>query len=116
LASHLIEVMSDGIGIAQPFMLLEFAARTVKSVLVLLSAIGRISVATRWFLQVSAGQVPDGEVASGDKATSGNKVGPVYLYRHPSSQVDGRQVHRSHRFGQILIASPACDYLNTGKV
>ena len=29
-----------------------------------------------------AEQVPDGEVASGDKATSGNKVSPVYLYRH----------------------------------
>ena len=44
--------LSDGIGIVQPFTLLEFAVRTVKSVLALLSAIGRISVATRWFVQV----------------------------------------------------------------
>ena len=39
-------------GTIQPFVLLEFAVRTVKSVLVLLSAIGRISVATHWFVQV----------------------------------------------------------------
>ena len=32
--------------------LLEFAVRMVKSVLIPLSAIGRISVPTRWFIQV----------------------------------------------------------------
>ena len=32
-----------------------------------------------------------------------------------ATQVDGRQVHPSHRFGQNLITSPACDYLNTRK-
>ena len=46
--------MSDGIGIAQPFTLLEVAVRTAKSVLALLSAIGRISVPTRWFRTGSA--------------------------------------------------------------
>jgi len=50
------DVVSDGIGIAQPFTLfLEFPVHlggTVKSVLVLLSAIGRISVATRRFVQI----------------------------------------------------------------
>jgi hypothetical protein len=44
--------MSDGIGIVQPYTLLEFAVRTAKSVLALLSAIGRIWVATRRFVQV----------------------------------------------------------------
>jgi hypothetical protein len=42
----------NGIGIVQPFILLEFAVRTVKPVLARLSAIGHISVATRWFVQV----------------------------------------------------------------
>jgi len=44
--------LSGGIGIVQPFVLLEFAVRTVKSVLALLSAIGRTSIATRWFGRV----------------------------------------------------------------
>jgi hypothetical protein len=39
----------------------------------------------------------------------------IYKYQL-ATQVDRRQVHPSHRFGQILIASLACDYLNTGKV
>jgi len=45
------KIVSDGIGILQPFILLEFAVRTAKSVLARLSAIGRVSVATRWFVQ-----------------------------------------------------------------
>jgi len=45
-------LMLDGVGIVQPFILLEFAVRTVKFVLARLSAIGRVSVATRWFEQV----------------------------------------------------------------
>ena len=67
---------------------MEFAVRTAKSVLSLLSAIGHISVATRRFVRSyrfsytevtkgSAGQAPGSEVASGGKA------GPVYIYRHP---------------------------------
>jgi hypothetical protein len=44
---------------------------------------------TRGFVQViegaegSAGQVLDAEVASGDRAASGSKVSPAYIYRHP---------------------------------
>ena len=49
-------LVSDGIEIVQPFILLEFAVRTVKSVLARLSAISRISVATRWFVQVQLGR------------------------------------------------------------
>jgi hypothetical protein len=45
------DVLSDGIGIVQPFTLLEFAVRMAKSVLALLSAIGHISVTTRQFVQ-----------------------------------------------------------------
>jgi hypothetical protein len=59
------------------------------------------------YRDAAAGQVPCAEVASGAK------VDPVI---DSSSQVDRRQVHPSHRFGQIPIASRACDYLNTGKV
>src|SRR3984957_16380173 len=36
----------------------------------------------------------------------------IYKYQL-ATQVDRRQVHPSHIFGQILIASRACDYLNT---
>jgi hypothetical protein len=71
----------------QPFVLLEFAVRTVKSVLALLSAIGRISVTTRRFVQVQLykgsrvrlGRSPGVEVASGGRAASGSKVGRVYI-------------------------------------
>jgi hypothetical protein len=45
-------ILSDGIGIVQHFGRLEFAVRTAKSVSALLSAIDRISVATRRFVQV----------------------------------------------------------------
>jgi hypothetical protein len=44
-------VLSDRIGIVQPSVLLEFAVRTVNSVLAHLSTIGRILVATRQFVQ-----------------------------------------------------------------
>jgi hypothetical protein len=80
--------VSDGIA---PFPFWDFAIRTAKPVLALLSVIGRISVTTHCFVRSyrfsytkvaegSAGQVPDAEVASGGKAVSGSKV---YIYRHP---------------------------------
>jgi hypothetical protein len=50
-ASHRRVSLSDGIGIVQPYTLLEFVVRKAKSVLALLSVIGRISVATRWFVR-----------------------------------------------------------------
>src|SRR5277367_2227860 len=38
----------------------------------------------------------------------------IYKYQL-ATQVDRRQVHRSRKFGQILIVSSACDYLNAQK-
>jgi hypothetical protein len=46
LSSYIVSRNRNGIA------LVEFAVRTVKSVLAFLSAIDRISVATRWFVQV----------------------------------------------------------------
>jgi hypothetical protein len=43
----ILGILSDGMGIVEPFILLELAVRTAKFVLALLSAIGRISVPTR---------------------------------------------------------------------
>jgi hypothetical protein len=88
LCAWLAKVLLDRIAL-HPFW--EFAVRTAKSVLALLSVIGRISVATRQFVRSyrpsytevaggSAGLVPGAEVASGGKTASGSKV---YIYRHP---------------------------------
>ena len=74
--------MSDGIALV---LFWDFAVRTAKSVLAILSVMGRISVATRRFVRSyrfsytrvaggSAGQVPDAEVATGAKMASGGEM------------------------------------------
>jgi hypothetical protein len=37
--------------------------------------VGRVSVTTRWFVQVQLGRAPAGKVALGGKAASGRKAG-----------------------------------------
>jgi hypothetical protein len=86
------ELLSDGLGIVQSFILLEFAVHTVNAVFapsfcyrphfgLLLAGSYRFSYTE--VAEGSAGQVPGAEVASSDKAASGGKVGPAYICRHP---------------------------------
>jgi hypothetical protein len=74
--------VSDGIALV---LFWDFAVRTAKSVLAILSVMGHFSVATRRFVRSyrfsytrvagdSAGQVPDAEVATGGKTASGGEM------------------------------------------
>jgi len=98
-------LLPKGIGIVQAFTLWELAVRTAKSVLVLLSAIGRISVLTRLFVQVQLGR---SQVPRWPQATRQTQAARWAQCTHIDIHFfSGRQKTSSSitRFGWILIAS-----------